>query len=83
MQRAVERVRYVEILAFLAQLGRAQAHGKQHALETVNDGGQRFARGKLARANFAGAALLLAPAMARCMQGLDDARDVESGHEIL
>jgi hypothetical protein len=50
---------------FPAQVGRAEAHREQHALEAVDDVGQRVARGELAVAGFAVAALRLAPLLAR------------------
>src|SRR5260370_41151759 len=80
MQGRVQLVGHEDVLAFLAQVVRAQAHGKQGCLELVDEGGKRVARGKLARPGLLGAAVRLAPFAARRMQVLGESGNVETGH---
>ena len=44
VQRGVQRVGHVEVFALLAQVGRAQPHGKERALELLYHPRQRIAR---------------------------------------
>jgi hypothetical protein len=81
VQGGVEGVGDVEILAFLAQVGRTQAQWEQHAFQLPDDGRQRVARRKFEAAHFAGRAMGLAPLPARLVQVAHDRADVEVGHQ--
>jgi hypothetical protein len=83
VQGGIERVGDVEVLAFLAQVRRAQPQRKQHALELDDDGRQRLARREFDAPYFAVRPVRLAPLLARVVQFAHDVLDVEIGHRIL
>lgn len=80
VQRRVERMGHVEILAFLAQVGRPEPHREQHALQRADDLRKRLARRQVAPARFERAPLLLAPRAAHGLERLNDVVDFECGH---
>lgn len=61
LQRGVEGVAHVEVFTFVAQVRRAQAHGKQRALQLLDDLRQCIARRQLAPTGFAGSLLGVTP----------------------
>jgi len=77
MLHGVECVTDVEVLVFLAEVRRAQAHREQGAAQAGNDVGQGFARRQLTSARFTGAPLRFAPALAHLRQAHHDGTDVE------
>ena len=83
MQRGIERVADVEVLAVLAQVGRAQPHREQRALELLDHllDGQR--RRQLAAARLAGSVVGGAPVVARGAQAAHDVGQVEGGAHVV
>ena len=77
VERAAERMAYVVVLAFLAQVGWAQPHREERSSEIVDDALQGGARWELAPAEIAVALMLAAPAVARLAQPGDNAGQVE------
>lgn len=79
-QRGVEGMADVEVLAFLAQVHRAQAHGEQRAAQLLEDLAQRLARRQLAAALLAAAAAIAAaPLLTGAAQASDDALQLPMG----
>lgn len=73
-KRGIEGVADVEVLAFLAQVHRAQAHREQRAAQLLEDLAQRLARRQLAPTLLAAAAAIAAaPLLAGAAQATDDA----------
>ena len=76
VERCVEGVADVEILVFLAQVGRAEAHREEGAAQAVDDEAQGFAGGQLAAAVFAQALLGVTPAFAHGAQPGDNVVEI-------
>ncbi len=80
VQRRVQRMGDVQVLAFLAQIGRPQPHGKQHALQGGYHLRQRIVRRQVAPAWLQQALLAFAPLLAHLLQGEHDLADLEVSH---
>ena len=76
-EHLVQRVADVEVLGFLAQFGRAQAHGEQHPAQAIDDFDQHLARGQVAPAQFDEAVLRGPPFAPRLAQFGHHVADVE------
>ena len=80
VQRGIERVADVEVLAFLTQIGWPEPHRKQHAFERIDDLRERFAPRQFAPARFKRTLLHFAPLLADCLKRLDNLIDIEHSH---
>ena len=68
VEHRVERVADVKVFAFLAQIGRSEAHRKQRAAQAGHDLRQRVARRQLTPARLDGALLRRTPVLAHVSQ---------------
>ena len=83
VQGGVQRVGHVEVFALLTQVGRAQPHRKERALELLHHMRQRIARRKFAPAGLLGSLLRIAPFAAHAVQRLHDLFNVKNGHGLV
>ncbi|SAK81940.1 hypothetical protein AWB76_05581 [Caballeronia temeraria] len=80
LQREVERVGDVAVLAYQSQVGRSEPHRKECAFQCADDVADRLSRGNLAPARFERALLCFVSLLADRLKRLADVVDVEYSH---